>query len=397
MSARPNLLLPELKANPYPLYAELRRNSPVCQVDPGGMWAVTRHEDALFVFKNPQLFSSEGFRQAMKPAWLGSNPFADSVLTMDPPRHGPLRALLARAFTGSMVARMEARVRAFAEQVVAELPLGQPVDMVPHFSLRVPAFIVGGMLGLDPSLNPRLKYWADQLTSVTAIRAEDTARQQEVRQAVADLQHHLAEVVARRRREPADDMVSELLSAQVEGETLPDDVLMATLFLLLVGGLETTVNMLSYSVLNLRDRPEVLARLRADPSLIPRFTEEVGRYECPAQGLVRMTTQEVEVGGVRIPKGEKVLILMASAGRDERQFPDGERFDIERPGPQNLPFGHGIHFCLGAQLARMELRVALEALLKRCARISATEEPVKWHRSVLTRGIVSLQVVLHGT
>jgi cytochrome P450 len=156
------------------------------------------------------------------------------------------------------------------------------------------------------------------------------------------------------------------------------------------------VNMLSYSVLHLRDRPELLARLRADTSLIPRFTEEVGRYECPAQGLVRLTTQDVELGGVRIPKGEKVLILMAAAGRDEQQFPDSERFDIERPGQQNLPFGHGIHFCLGAQLARLELRLAVEALLKRCARIAPTEEPVKWHRSMLTRGIVSLQVVLHG-
>ncbi|HLM43206.1 MAG TPA: cytochrome P450, partial [Myxococcaceae bacterium] len=171
VSGRPNLLTPELKANPYPLYAELRRDSPVCQVDPGGFWAVTRYDDAMFVFKNPQLFSSEGFRLATNPPWLvGGNPFSESMLTMDPPKHGRLRSIVSRAFLGPALAKMESRIRTFAHEVVEALPLERPIDIIPNFALRVPAHIIGELLGLDPSLHLKLKYWADQLTSVTAIR-----------------------------------------------------------------------------------------------------------------------------------------------------------------------------------------------------------------------------------
>ncbi|HEX8819011.1 MAG TPA: cytochrome P450 [Archangium sp.] len=397
-SGRPNLLTPELKANPYPLYAELRRNSPVCQVDPGGLWAVTRYDDAMFVFKNPQLFSSQGFRIATNPPWLvGGNPFSESMLTMDPPRHGRLRTLVTRAFVGPAVTRMESRIRTFAEEVVSALPLEQPLDIIPNFALRVPAHIIGELLGLDPSLHLKLKYWADQLTSVTAIRPEDTVRQEEVRQAIADLKRYFGEVVEARRQEARDDLVSELVRARVEGEALTHDELMAFLFLLLVGGLETTVHLLGFSVKILMERPELLARLHADRSLMSRFVEEVGRYETPAHGVMRVTTDEVELGGVRLPKGSRVVVIMGSVGRDETHFPDGDRFDIDRPVPQNIPFGYGAHFCLGAQLARLEVRLALNALLDHCVRISPVPEPVRWHRSMVVRGPSSVHVVLHGT
>jgi cytochrome P450 len=397
VSGRPNLLTPELKANPYPLYAELRRDSPVCQVDPGGFWAVTRYDDAMFVFKNPQLFSSEGFRLATNPPWLvGGNPFSESMLTMDPPKHGRLRSIVTRAFLGPALAKMESRIRTFAHEVVEALPLERPIDIIPNFALRVPAHIIGELLGLDPSLHLKLKYWADQLTSVTAIRPDDTARQEELRQAIADLKRYFGEVVEARRQHPSDDLVSDLIRARVEGEALTNDELMAFLFLLLVGGLETTVHLLGFSAKILMERPELVERLRADHSLISRFVEEVGRYETPAHGVMRVTTDEVELGGVRLAKGSRVVVIMGSVGRDEKYFPDGERFDIDRPVPQNIPFGHGAHFCLGAQLAKLEVRLALDALLTRCARISPVPEPVQWHRSMVVRGPSSVQVVLHG-
>ncbi|AKJ00166.1 cytochrome P450 [Archangium gephyra] len=394
MTGRPNLMTPELKANPFPLYAELRRNAPVSQVDPGGMWAVTRYDDAMAVLKNPRTFSSAGFGLATNPPWLGGNPVSQSMGALDPPQHGRLRTLVNRAFTPTAVARMEPRVRDFVARVATALPLGRPVDMVPAFALPVPAYVLGELLGLDPSLHSQLKRWADQLTSVTAIRAEETERQEPVRQAVAEVRRYFSEVVELRRQRPGEDLVSDLLRARVDGEALTQDELLAFMFLLLLGGLETTVHLMGLCVLALMEHPEVMERLRADRSLVPNFVEEVLRTGAPGHGLLRLTTEEVELGGVRLPKGARVVVLLGSVCRDESQFKDGERFDLDRPGSQ-LPFGHGPHYCIGAALARLEAKLATEALLERCGGISPGEGPVVWHRSMVVRGPSSIPAVLH--
>lgn len=398
MSTRYDLLSPELKANPYPTYAEMRRTAPVCQVDPGGMWAVSRYDDVMYVLKNPRLFSSQGFRVTTNPPWLGGNPFSDSMLTMDPPEHGRQRALISRAFGSAAMARLEPRVRAFAEQAVAELPLGEPLDIVPPYALRIPAYVIGDMLGLDPALHTRLKRWADLITGgVSSVRPGEHDRMQLARDAVAEVRRYFGELLEQRRREPGEDLVSDLLRARVEGEALTQDELIAFLALLLVGGIETAVNLLGSSLAVLVERPDLWARLRADRSQIPAFIEEVLRYEPPVQAAPRITTEEVELGGVRVPGGATVLVLLGSACHDEAHFPEGDSFDIDRPGPQNLPFGHGIHFCLGALLARMEGRFALGALLDRCSRLSLGPEPMTWHRTLAVRGPGSLPLVLHPT
>ena len=396
MSARYHLLSPELKANPYPAYAEMRRNTPVCQVDPGGMWAVTRYDDVMHVLKNPQLFSSRGFGVATNPPWLGGNPFSDSMITLDPPQHGRLRMLVSRAFGAPAMARLESRVRAFAEQAVAELPMGQPVDLMPSYGLRIAASVIGDMMGLDPALHGRLKRWADLITGgVTTVRPEEEDRKQLARDAVADLRRYFGELLDRRRQELGDDMVSDLLRARVEGVALTQDELISFLSLLLVGGIETVVHLMDASILVLLERPELMARLRADRSLIPAFLEEVLRYEPPIHAAPRMTTEEVELGGVRLPKGAPLLAMLGSACHDEKLFPDGDSFNMDRPGPQNLPFGYGPHFCLGAQLARMEGRLALEAFLNRVGRVERGPEPMTWHRTLVVRGPGSLPAVLH--
>lgn len=396
MTVRYNLLSPELKTNPYPAYAEMRRNAPVCQVDPGGMWAVTRFDDVVYVLKNPELFSSRGFGVATNPPWLGGNPFSESMITLDPPQHGRLRGLVSKAFGASAVARMEPRVRAFAEQAVAALPLGEPLDIMPSFALRVPASVIGDLMGLDPSLHARLKRWADLITGgVTTVRPEELDRKQLARDAVADLRRYFGEVLEARRRNPAEDLVSDLLRAEVDGEVLTQDELIAFMAVLLVGGIETVVHMLGVSFVVLLDQPELLARLRADRSLIPAFIEEVLRYEPPAQAAPRMATQEVELGGVKLPKGAPLLAMLGSANRDEAYYPDGDRFAMDRTGPKNLYFGHGVHFCLGAQLARMEGRLALEALLDKVGRLERGPDPMTWHRTLVVRGPASVPVVLH--
>lgn len=396
MSARYHLLSPELKVNPYPAYADMRRNAPVCQVEPGGLWAVSRYDDVMHVLKNPQVFSSRGFAVALNPPWLGGNPFADSMISQDAPAHGRLRGLVSKAFGITAMTRLEPRVRSLAEQVVAELPAGQPVDMVQAYSLRIPAGVIGQLMGLDPALHPRLKRWADLITGgVTTVRPDEPERMQLARDAVAELRHYFGQVLEARRREPGDDMVSELLRARIDGEALTQDELIAFLALLLVGGIETAMHLLGASLVVLLEHPELVARLRAEPSLIPAFIEEVLRYEPPVHAMPRMTTEEVELGGVRLPKGARLVVLLGSANRDESKFPDADRFDAQRPGPQNLPFGHGAHFCLGAQLGRMEGRLGLEVLLRRFARLERGPEPLTWHRTLVQRGPGTLSLVLH--
>ncbi len=395
MSSRVNLLAPPVRMNPYPLYAELRRSAPVTQVDPGGIWAVSRYTDVVTVMKNPQLFSSEGIRRTYRPEWIPDYPMADSMLVMDPPRHTRLRSLVSRAFGASVVTRLEPRIRELAQQIAGALPPGQPVDFVDAFSIRVPIAVLGDLVGIPPSLHARLKQWAEVMTQFTSVGPEDTALQERIRATVAEAREHFEQVVEERRRAPREDLVSDLLRARVDGEALTATDLMGFMFLLLIGGLETTVHLLSASALKFQEDPALMARLRAEPDLIPRFIDELLRHSGPVHGVVRQVTDEVELGGARIPRGARLLLLMASANRDEAHFPDPDRFDLERPGPQNLPFGHGVHFCLGAQLARMEARLALEALVSRFTRVTLGAESARWNISLVMRGPTLLPLAVH--
>jgi cytochrome P450 len=392
MSGRLNLVDPEVLANPYPHFARLRRDSPVCQVDPGGMWAVTRYTDMMHVFKNPQLFSSAGLQRSMEPPWLGYNPMARSLLVMDGLEHGRARALVSRAFGSSTLTRLEPMLRATSEQLVGTLVERQKDDFLSALALPVPAAAIGHLLGLDASLHSRFKQWSDHLAAVSAIAESDLEGQQRIRHSLQELEHYLRDVVEARRREPREDLVTALLQARVEGEALTDPELMAFLFLLLAAGFETTANLLGNAALLMADQPELLERLRAEPALVPSFIEEVLRYESPAKATFRLTLDEVELGGVKLPRHSLLILPLGSACRDDAYVPDAERFVLGREQRGHLPFGHGAHFCLGAVLARMEARVVLETLLPRIQGLSRAPEPPQWAPSLQIRGLMRLPV-----
>lgn len=384
-----DILAPHVRADPYPHYAALRRDSPVCLAEPGGVWLVSRHDDIMALLRDPTRFSSQAFRAVWEPPWLDYNPLARSILAMDAPGHTRLRALASRSLGPRAVARLQPAIRARCERLAAGLD-GE-VDVVAAYAAPLPAFVIATLLGLDESLWVRFKRWSDDLLSVTPqpLDAHHVAR---VEATIAELSGYLSRVIADRRRAPKDDPVSEMVRAEVDGQRLGDAEILEFMIAILIGGLETTTHLIASSALLLAGRPDLFARLRGDPAAIPAFVEEMLRFDGPSQSLPRVTTCDVELHGVTIPAGSLVLALVGSAGRDERRFLDPDRFDLGR-GSAALNFGHGVHFCLGAALARLQGRVGLSALARRLPGLRlAGDQPLAFRQVVMFRGLVALEV-----
>jgi cytochrome P450 len=386
---RLNLLAPHVRSNPYPYYAELRRSAPVTQIDPGGIWAVSRYDDVIAVFKAPEVFSSTGLRPWTIQPWLQRNPMANSIVLMDPPQHTPVRALVMHAFSSRVIPRVEPLARKVAADFAARVRQGGTIDVSQTLSIELPTAIIANLLGFDPSLGENFKTWTEDLVAVNP--GTPPAAQPRILKSVSDLDRYVLAVLEEHKRARKDDLVSDLIDAEVDGRRLNDEELVSFLFFLLLAGFETTSHLLVNALRILADRPELIARLRADPALIPAFVDEALRFEPPVHGTMRLTIADTELGGVRLAAGSPVLALLGSACRDESQFPDADRFDIERKQRTNLPFGHGIHFCLGAALARVEARVALEELLPHIQSIRILGE-LEWNVSLSVRGPTSCPV-----
>ncbi len=395
MNTTMNLFDPAFRANPYPFYAQMRRAQPLCQVEPGGIWAVTRQKDVLFVLKHPELFSSHGFRAAWEPEWLGYNPVARSILAMDGAPHAKLRALLTRAFGARALARLEPRIRALASELAGELAsaLGKTgeADFIAAFALPLPAYVIADLLGLPRSLWTRFKQWADDVASVTPV-PENPAHALRVRAGITEMTEYFTTVIAQRRQSPSDDLISDLLRAEVDGQSLSDEEIVSFAAVLLLGGFDTTTYLLANAVRVLAERPELASALRQDSSKIAAFVEEVLRYDAPVHGLPRIATQEVQLAGGTVPQGAMVLALLGAANRDEQVFPNADQFELQR-GEPGIPFGFGVHACLGAALVRLEARLALAALLAQAERlICPPPTELVWNRSLTVRGPVAMPV-----
>lgn len=387
-----HLMSPEVRANPYPLYAELRRTG-IRQVEPGGMWAVSRYDDVLAVLKDPRRFSSEGLGQAFLPPWLPRNPVAQSLVMKDPPSHTRLRGRVSRAFGPAALAVLEPRIRALAEQLAENLLRHEgEVDFMAEFALRLPVGVLGLMFGLDPAQYPRLKEWADDLISLPAGRhsPEEQAR---IRESLASLERCFEQLLESRRAALGDDLVSELIRPDADGEVLSHDELISFLFSLLPAGVETTVYLLANTMVVLSDHPQERAQVLADRRLIPRVLDEVLRYEPSGHSSLRIVTEDTELSGVRLPRGAMVVVLMAAALRDERQFPQADRFLLTRDRPSHLAFGHGVHYCLGALLAKLEARLGMEALFSRVRDFSRPARELQWNPSLIARGPLALPLL----
>jgi cytochrome P450 len=357
-----NLLSADLLRDPYPVYEHLRSASPVFHLPPADAWMIFDHEDVKRALLDVDTYSS-----AASP--VGGKPL-DWLIFNDPPRHTKRRALIMRAFTPRSVAALEPRIRDLSRELLdAAFARGDgEMDLCEDFSILMPLMVIAEMLGIPAEDRPLFKRWADAILGLgQTIAGGDAAVRaaQAFGVAKAEMRIYLDDLLSARRRAPRDDLLTRLVEAEVDGERLTEEEILGFFQLLLLAGSETTTNLISNAVLCFIQHPAELMRLRAAPGLLPSAIEEVLRYRSPVQAVFRETRREVAMHGQVIPAGKLVLAMVGAANRDPKQFPDPARFDITRDPNPHIAFGHGIHFCLGAALSRLEARIALGDLLAR--------------------------------
>jgi cytochrome P450 len=342
-----------LHRDPYPTYRRLREEAPVHHNAALRFWTLSRFDDVAEAFRDWQTYTST------RGVALHEVGDVLSMIQMDPPAQVALRNLVSRGFTLRRVSAMEPRIRQLARLYLAPLLERESCDLVADFAALLPSDVISTLLGVPRADHAEVRARTEALMARDALthRPPPSAEQAALQQV-----DYFIRLIAEKRRAPGDDLISALCAAELEGRRLADHEILGFSFLLISGGNETTEKLIANTVYLLQRHPAQRQRLYADPGLIPRAVEESLRYLSPTQYMVRATTRDVELYGRRIPRAAQVVLLIGAANRDERQFPDPDRFDLERDAERHLAFGYGVHFCLGASLARLEARVALEEI-----------------------------------
>ncbi|MEV0067492.1 cytochrome P450 [Amycolatopsis sp. NPDC050768] len=401
-----DLLEPSASADPYPVLRELRAADPVHWSEKHRAWLLTRYEDVSAAFQN-KAFSSDRVRpllaaRAERPDQPEATTavlalMASWMVVSDPPAHTRLRKLAAGAFKGQGIARMDGMITRIVDEHIDGFLRGSgPQDLIEHIAYPLPTTVIATMLGAAPEDRDRFREWSDELALV-AFGAGGTARAERHERALRGLREmdsYIRELIAKRRTDPGEDMLSALMAHDGDADHLSDDELVAMCALLLFAGHETTTNSIANSLLALLRRPDQLDRLRQDPALIGPAVEELLRFDGPIKVLIRWVVAETEVGGRTIAPGERVHLVLAAANRDPAKFTDPDALDLGRAPNPHLAFGKGIHACIGAQLARMETRIAVGRILARMPELALARDP-QWKASLASRAMETLPVT-HG-
>ncbi len=391
---------PRHKADPYPFYARLRAEAPVFAVALGDgrtAWLISRYDDVAAVLRderfakdrNRTLTAEQLAREPWVPAFF--RPLARNMLDVDPPDHTRLRALVQKAFTPRLVEQMRPRIQALADELLDAVEHRGHMDLVRDYALPIPTTIIAEMLGVPVTDRHKFQRWSRVIVSIN--------------QSVWGVLHaipaawaflrYIRKLVRRRRADPRDDLLSALAGAEEAGEQLSEDELVAMVFLLLIAGHETTVNLIGNGTLALLEHPEQMEKLRANPKFFKPAVEEMLRYNGPLETATeRYAREDVTIAGVTIPRGALVFAALASANRDERHFADPDVFDITREPNKHVAFGLGNHYCLGAPLARLEAQIAIDTLLRRTSALHLSAQPgaLRWRRGLILHGLEALPV-----
>ena len=398
---RVDLFDPVFKADPYPTYARLRSSAPVHRAampDGRGVWLITRYEDVLAVLKDERFVKD--WRSALTPEQLAEippipevmKPISRNMLDTDPPDHERLRALVSKAFTPRLIERMRPRVQAIADGLLDAVQDKGEMDLIDDYAFPLPITVIAELLGVPAEDRNNFREWSDAAVSGNASQEYLEEILIPHMQAFTD---YLRALFEEKHANPRDDLVSALVQAEEAGDKLSEDELLGMVFLLLVAGHETTVNLIGNGVLALLQHPDQLRKLKDDPSLIKPAVEELLRYDGPVEtSTERFAREDVDMGRTVIPRGEMVLVVLAAADHDPERFSDPDNLDITRTDNRHLAFGKGVHHCLGAPLARMEGQIAISTLLRRMPnlRLKGSPESLSWRPGMILRGLRGLPV-----
>lgn len=406
---------PVVQQHPEPYYAAMRRDRPVYRVGQAQLYVVTRYADIVEAVRDPQTFSSrfgspstalgvgddrlrERYRAVVAEGW--ETP--PTLLTNDPPDHTRFRRLVGRAFTPRRVASWRPVIESIAATLVDGFADRGDCELVPEFAVPLPVRVITAALGVPDDRHADVKRWSDDATVAIGAAISDERRLEAAR-GIVEFQHYFADQIERRRRDPGDDLLSVLVHARVEGDdaaglddTRPLDLpeLLGIVQQLLVAGNETTSKLICDTVRILCQKPGLVDGVRAEPDVVPNLVEEALRIAAPTQGMYRLVTRDTTLGGVPIPQGAMVVLMYASANRDETQFVDPDRVDPDRDNARShLSFGSGIHFCVGASLARAEVEIAVQVLCDRLPTMRlADDNDLEYEPSFILRGLQRLHV-----
>ncbi|MBO0780180.1 MAG: cytochrome P450 [Ktedonobacteraceae bacterium] len=342
----------------YAWFERMRTNQPAIYDEQMHMWQVFRYEDVSAVVTDHSRFSS-------KPLGLVGSFFQDTLVAKDPPEHRKLRNLVNQAFTPRAVARLSDRITRVTQELLDEVRATGKMDIVSDMAFPLPAKVIAELLGVPSEDWNIFQKWA-RIGDTESLMGSERSMQEE-------MSDYFSQLLAERRRSPREDLISALSIAEVDGERLSEQELVSFCTLLLAAGQETTKNLIANFIVCVTDHPELLERLRQEPDLMPTAIEEVLRYLPPVWLLFRMTTTDVELGGQHIPANQFVLAWLASANRDPAQFANPDQFDIQRASNRHMTFGHGIHFCVGAPLARLEAKIVLPMMLEQLKGLQRVE------------------------
>ena len=395
-----NLLRPEVRANPYPLYHEMRSADPIHWDEPMGFWALTRHSDIMSILHDGRFSKANGLESAVRrfPADQQENArpvyrvFAQMMLYADPPHHTRLRGLANKAFTPRVVERMRPHIEQIVSQLLDEALARDRMDLIQDFAYPLPATVIMEMLGLPLAERDQFKHWSDDFMSLIGLVRHDTAQVEKARRSLSDVTDYLCDLYEQRKLRPTDDLLCALVNVGEHDGSLDRSELVANTVLLLAAGHETTTNLIGNGMLALLRHPAQMQLLRDNPALIDTAVEELLRYDNPVQIVWRMPMEDIELDGKRIERGQIVNLLVGAANRDPAQFPDPDRLDIAGRENRHIGFGLGIHFCLGSPLARLEGQLAINSLLRRMPALRLEDEPLAWHENPTFRGLHALPV-----
>jgi pimeloyl-[acyl-carrier protein] synthase len=393
-----HLLDPDVLANPYPLYHKLRLQDPVHWDPYLHAWVVTRYEDVVHVLHHFSANRTPTPEQLSALDLSALNPIAEimvrQMLFLDPPDHTRLRTLASAAFTPSRVERLRSHVQEIMDTLIDAVVSKGSMDVIADFAGPAPAIVTAELLGVPTADHAQLKDWSQDFAEMLGNFQHNPDRFPRVLRSVKDMSSYFRSEMRTQQKHPRDGLVQAMMNAEIDGVRLTEEEIIANLIVTMVGGQETTTNLIGNGVLTLLRNPAELERLRADTSLISSAVEELLRYESPSQHTARLAPADVELGGRRIRKRQAVIAVMGAGNRDPDRFAEPDRLDITRKDNRHLAFGWAAHFCFGAALARLEGQIAFGTILRRLPQLKLTgQSPLVWRDNLGLRGLTSLPVV----